>query len=147
MNGELFVLEVNPRASRTLPFVCKATGFDWVKPAIHAMLGRSFKSQGLTAPSIYPRDFNHISVNEVVFPFLKFPGVDVLLGPEMKSTGEVMGVGKDFSEAFVKGLLAAGHELPKSGNVFVSVRDADKARVLDICTRLKALGYRVIATH
>jgi len=146
-NGELFVLEVNPRASRTLPFVCKATGADWVRPAIYAMLGRNFRTQQVVSPPLHPKAFQHYSVKEVVFPFLKFPGVDVLLGPEMKSTGEVMGIGEDFSEAFVKGLLAAGNRLPKTGTVFVSVRDSDKPKVLEICSKLKTLGYRIVATH
>lgn len=147
LEGEIFVLEVNPRASRTLPFVCKALGKDWVRVGVHAMLGKSFKEQKVQAPSIFPRDFQHYSVKEVVFPFLKFPGVDVLLGPEMKSTGEVMGVGEDFAEAFVKGLIAAGHRLPKTGQVFVSVRDADKPKILDICEELKNLGFKIVATH
>jgi carbamoyl-phosphate synthase large subunit len=111
------------------------------------MLGRSFKEQRLVAPSLKPRDFTHYSVKEVVFPFLKFPGTDVILGPEMKSTGEVMGVGADFNEAFVKGLLAAGHRMPREGQVFVSVKDSDKPRVLDICLKLKNLGFRIISTH
>ncbi len=147
MHNELFVLEVNPRASRTLPFVCKATGLNWVRPAIHAILGRSFKEQNLVAPALHPKDFSHYSVKEVVFPFIKFPGSDILLGPEMKSTGEVMGVGADFSEAFVKGLIAAGQKLPRSGQVFVSVRDSDKPKIIDICAKLKALGFRIVSTH
>ena len=146
-DNELFVLEVNPRASRTLPFVCKATGVDWVRAGIHAILGKTFKEQGLKEPPVHPKFFKHYSVKEVVFPFLKFPGVDVLLGPEMKSTGEVMGVGSDFSEAFVKGLLASGHRLPKTGTVFVSVRDSDKPKVVAICQTLKNLGYRIVSTH
>jgi carbamoyl-phosphate synthase large subunit len=144
---EIFVLEVNPRASRTLPFVCKATGIDWMKRGVWAMLGKTFKEQGITAPPVQPTAFKHFAVKQVVFPFLKFPGVDVLLGPEMKSTGEVMGVGEDFAEAFVKGLLSAGQKIPKSGTVFVSVKDSDKARVLDICSKLKMLGYKIVATH
>ncbi|MBN8555303.1 MAG: carbamoyl-phosphate synthase large subunit [Deltaproteobacteria bacterium] len=145
--NELYVLEVNPRASRTLPFVCKATGTDWVRAGIHAMLGKTFKEQELVPPPLYPADFQHYSVKAVVFPFLKFPGVDVLLGPEMKSTGEVMGVGEDFSEAFMKALIASSHRLPKSGSVFVSVRDSDKEKLIEICQKLKALGFRLIATH
>jgi len=145
--NEIFVLEVNPRASRTLPFVCKATGVDWVRAGVLGMLGSSFKSQGLEAPPIHPAAFKHMSVKEVVFPFLKFPGVDVLLGPEMKSTGEVMGIGSDFSEAFMKGLLAAGQKMPKSGTVFVSVKDSDKPKVIEVCSKLKMLGYRIMATH
>jgi len=145
--NEIYILEVNPRASRTLPFVCKATGFDWVRAGVHGMLGRTFKEQRLQPPPVHPNAFKHYSVKEVVFPFLKFPGVDVLLGPEMKSTGEVMGVGEDFAEAFMKGLLAAGQRMPKSGTVFVSVKDSDKPRVLEICSKLKMLGYRIISTH
>lgn len=147
LDGDLYVLEVNPRASRTLPFVCKALGKDWVKVGVHAMLGKSFKEQGVSAPSVYPKDFSFYSVKEVVFPFLKFPGADILLGPEMKSTGEVMGTGADFAEAFVKGLLAAGHRLPKQGQVFVSVKDEDKPKVVEICEELKNLGFMIIATH
>jgi carbamoyl-phosphate synthase large subunit len=147
LDGEIFVLEVNPRASRTLPFVCKALGTDWVRVGTHAMLGKSFKEQKVKAPSVFPKDFLHYSVKEVVFPFLKFPGVDVLLGPEMKSTGEVMGVGEDFAEAFVKGLIAAGHRLPKTGQVFLSVRDADKPKIVEICEELKSLGFKIVATH
>ncbi len=146
-NNEVFVLEVNPRASRTLPFVCKATGFDWVRAGIFGMLGKTFKEQGILAPPVHPNAFRHYSVKEVVFPFLKFPGVDVLLGPEMKSTGEVMGIGEDFAEAFMKGLLAANHRMPKSGTVFVSVKDSDKPKILDICSKLKMLGFRIVSTH
>ncbi len=145
--NEIFILEVNPRASRTLPFVCKATGTNWVRHGVHALLGKSFRIQKMKRPPLHPRFFPYISVKEVVFPFLKFPGVDVLLGPEMKSTGEVMGIGKDFSEAFMRGLLGSGHRIPKSGNVFVSVKDSDKPKVLKLCQILKSLGYRLIATH
>lgn len=144
--SEIFVLEVNPRASRTLPFVCKATGEDWVKIGTAAILGRSFKSQAVKAPSLFPRDFSRYAVKQVVFPFLRFPGVDVLLGPEMKSTGEVMAFGGDFNEAFVKGLLASNHRLKKSGTAFVSVRDDDKSKIFDICLKLKSLGFRLVAT-
>ena len=144
---EIYVLEVNPRASRTLPFVCKATGIDWMKIGVWGMLGKTFKEQGVTAPPVQPTAFKHFAVKQVVFPFLKFPGVDVLLGPEMKSTGEVMGVGEDFAEAFVKGLLSASQKIPKSGTVFVSVKDSDKPRVLEICSKLKMLGYKIVASH
>lgn len=147
VENELYVLEVNPRASRTMPYVCKATGFDWVNVAVKAMLGTNFKAQGISQPDLRPEKQNFYSVKEVVFPFLKFPNVDVLLGPEMKSTGEVMGIGEDFSEAFVKGLLAAGQRLPKAGAVFVSVRDDDKPKIVDLCSRLKTLGYRLVSTH
>jgi carbamoyl-phosphate synthase large subunit len=145
--NDLYVLEVNPRASRTLPFVCKATGIDWVKAGVSAILGQSLKSQGLQAPPVHPAAFKQMSVKEVVFPFLKFPGVDVLLGPEMKSTGEVMGIGEDFTEAFMKGLLATQHRIPKTGTVFVSVKDSDKPRILEVCAKLKMLGFRIVATH
>jgi carbamoyl-phosphate synthase large subunit len=147
MNDQIYVLEVNPRASRTLPFVCKATGVDWIEPAVFAMLGKSFRQQKLYPPALFPEDFKHWSVKQVVFPFKKFPGTDVLLGPEMKSTGEVMGIGEDFSEAFVKGLLGSGHHLPREGQVFVSVKDSDKPKVLDLCSKLKELGFRIVATH
>lgn len=145
--GEIYILEVNPRASRTLPFVCKATGRDWVKIGTAAILGQSFEAQGLKDYQYRSADIPHFSVKQVVFPFLKFPGVDVLLGPEMKSTGEVMSVGFDFNEAFVKSALAAHHQLPKTGTAFVSVRDRDKPKVLEICQRLKRLGFRIVATH
>lgn len=145
--NQAYVLEVNPRASRTLPYVCKATGMDWVKVATGAMLGRSFKEQEVSAPDLKPEAFEFYSVKQVVFPFLKFPNVDVLLGPEMKSTGEVMSLGKDFNEAFVKGLLAANHRLPKSGTAFVSVRDEDKPKILEVARQLKSLGFRIVATH
>jgi carbamoyl-phosphate synthase large subunit len=145
--NDFYVLEVNPRASRTLPFVCKATGQDWVKAGTYAMLGRSFKEQEIEEPRLSREEMEHIAVKQVVFPFLKFPGVDVLLGPEMKSTGEIMAVGKDFQEAFAKGLLASNHKLPRYGTAFVSVKDGDKNRVLDICHQLKKLGFRIVATH
>lgn len=145
--NELYVLEVNPRASRTMPFVCKASAFDWVKAATKAILGQSFKAQALPEPILMAQPGKPFAVKQVVFPFLKFPGVDVLLGPEMKSTGEIMCLGKDFNEAFVKGLLASNHRLPKSGTAFVSVRDQDKPRVIEICQRLKSNGFRIVATH
>ncbi|TVQ76629.1 MAG: carbamoyl-phosphate synthase large subunit [Bradymonadales bacterium] len=143
-DSEIFVLEVNPRASRTIPFVCKATGIDWIELAIRAMLGEridhQLKSIDLKPPSL-------VSVKQVVFPFLKFPGVDVLLGPEMKSTGEVMAVGSSFEEAFVKGLLSSNHRLSKDGSAFVSVKDSDKPKVVKLCRELKRLGYRIVCTH
>lgn len=145
--NQIYVIEVNPRASRTIPFVCKATGQDWVRVATKAMLGQTFKEQGVEAPDLSREKFNYSAVKQVVFPFLKFPGVDVLLGPEMKSTGEVMAIGEDFNEAFVKGLLASNHRLPRTGTAFVSVRNQDKARVVDICSQLKKLGFRILATY
>src|SRR5678815_4093557 len=117
----IYVLEVNPRASRTVPYVSKATGIQLAKVAARCMAGQSLKSQGVTKEVTPP----YFSVKEAVFPFVKFPGVDTILGPEMKSTGEVMGVGHTFAEAFVKSQLAAGVKLPKGGKAFLSVRDQD----------------------
>ena len=140
---EIYVLEVNPRASRTVPFVSKATGMPLAKIAARCMVGQSLSSQGVTAmkrPGYY-------SVKEAVFPFIKFPGVDPLLGPEMKSTGEVMGVGDTFGEAFAKTQLAAGEKLPESGLAFISVRDADKPAAQAVARDLARLGFRLCATH
>lgn len=138
----LYVLEVNPRASRTIPFVSKATGIPWAKVATRVMLGRSLESQGLTR-EIIPR---HVSVKESVFPFLRFPGVDTLLGPEMKSTGEVMGIDRDFGSAFAKSQLAAGMDLPLSGTVFISVKDGDKGLIVSTAQKLARLGFQIVAT-
>ena len=138
----IYVLEVNPRASRTVPFVSKATGVPLAKVAARCMAGQSLAAQGvLEVPK--PKFF---SVKESVFPFAKFPGVDPLLGPEMKSTGEVMGSGLSFGEAFYKASLAASVELPSSGRAFISVRDADKAGIVDVARRLIAAGFTLIAT-
>jgi carbamoyl-phosphate synthase large subunit len=137
------VLEVNPRASRTVPFVSKATGRPLAKIAARCMAGRTLAEQRVIG-EIVPRYF---SVKEAVFPFIKFPGVDTILGPEMKSTGEVMGVGETFPEAFTKSQLAAGVHLPESGAVFVSVKNGDKARAIDIARRLHALGFAIVATR
>ncbi|MDP2805801.1 MAG: carbamoyl-phosphate synthase large subunit, partial [Gallionellaceae bacterium] len=129
IQGEtVYVLEVNPRASRTVPFVSKATGVSLAKIAARCMAGQSLAQQNVTKEIIPP----YYSVKEAVFPFIKFPGVDTILGPEMKSTGEVMGVGETFAEAFVKSQLAASVKLPKSGKVFISVREADKAGVVEV---------------
>jgi carbamoyl-phosphate synthase large subunit len=138
----LYVLEVNPRASRTIPFVSKATGIPWAKVATRVMLGRSLADQGLTQ-EIVPR---HLSIKESVFPFLRFPGVDTLLGPEMKSTGEVMGIDQDFGLAFAKSQLAAGSSLPLSGTVFISVKDQDKKLILSTARKLAHLGFKILAT-
>ncbi|HUH88069.1 MAG TPA: carbamoyl-phosphate synthase large subunit [Pusillimonas sp.] len=142
-NGDVYVLEVNPRASRTVPFVSKATGLQLAKIAARAMAGSSLESQGVTK-QIVP---SYFSVKEAVFPFVKFPGVDTILGPEMKSTGEVMGVGESFGEAFVKSQLAAGVVLPESGVAFISVRDQDKPRAVEVARGLIALGFKVVATR
>ncbi|RSZ35290.1 MULTISPECIES: carbamoyl-phosphate synthase large subunit [unclassified Variovorax] len=138
----IYVLEVNPRASRTVPYVSKATGIQLAKVAARCMAGQSLKSQGVTKEVTPP----YFSVKEAVFPFVKFPGVDTILGPEMKSTGEVMGVGKTFGEAFVKSQLGAGTHLPKSGKVFISVKNNDKARAVEVARGLAKLGFELIAT-
>jgi carbamoyl-phosphate synthase large subunit len=142
-DGTVYVLEVNPRASRTVPYVSKATGLPLAKIAARCMVGRSLREQGVRGEVIPP----YYSVKEAVFPFIKFPGVDTILGPEMKSTGEVMGVGESFAEAFVKSQLAAGVKLPSSGKVFISVKNADKPRMVDIARALHELGFEIIATR
>ena len=142
-DDEVYVLEVNPRASRTVPFVSKATGLQLAKIAARCMAGQSLASQGITKEVVPP----YYSVKEAVFPFAKFPGVDTILGPEMKSTGEVMGVGKTFPEAFVKAQMASSVILPKSGKVFLSVKDSDKAKAVDMARQLHLAGYQLIATR
>jgi len=139
---DVYVLEVNPRASRTVPFVSKACGLQLAKIAARCMAGQSLKSQGVTKEVIPP----YFSVKEAVFPFIKFPGVDTILGPEMKSTGEVMGVGATFAEAFVKSQLGASAKLPKGGRAFISVRNEDHQKVVDIAKDLANLGFTLVAT-
>jgi carbamoyl-phosphate synthase large subunit len=139
----VFVLEVNPRASRTVPFVSKAIGVPLAKIAARIMVGRKLKEMGLTR-EILPK---HVSVKEAVFPFNKFPGVDTILGPEMKSTGEVMGIDDYFGLAFAKAQLAAGMRLPKTGQVFISVRDDDKEAAAFIARRLYRIGFQIVATR
>ena len=139
---EIYLLEVNPRASRTVPFVSKATGVQLAKVAARCMAGTSLEDQGFTKEVIPENYF----VKEAVFPFIKFPGVDTLLGPEMKSTGEVMGVGVTFGEAYGKALDGGGSALPESGKVLLSVRDADKRRVLAVARDLVGLGFTLAAT-
>ncbi|MGC9196049.1 MAG: carbamoyl-phosphate synthase large subunit [Syntrophobacteraceae bacterium] len=141
-NGEVFILEVNPRASRTVPFVSKAIGRPLAKLATRVMLGQSLREVGLER-EIVPA---HISVKEAVFPFSRFPKVDTLLSPEMKSTGEVMGIGETFGIAFAKAQAATGYELPKSGTVFISVHDGDKAKALSAAKKFTELGFKLIAT-
>jgi carbamoyl-phosphate synthase large subunit len=144
--GDVYVLEVNPRASRTVPFVGKATGLQLAKVAALAMVGKTLREQGLRGT---PRP-GHVSVKEAVFPFARFRGVDTVLGPEMKSTGEVMGVAADFYSAFWKAQAAAGNTLPREGDklcAFVSVKDADKPGAADVCRRLVDLGFEVLATR
>ena len=141
---QLYILEVNPRASRTVPFVSKATSRPLAKVAARCMIGQSLVEQGVLS-TIVP---SYFSVKEAVFPFAKFPGVDVLLGPEMKSTGEVMGVGDSFGEAFGKAQLAAGNPLPEPGKAFISVRDADKRdSLISVCKGLLNSGFELLATR
>ena len=141
-NETVFIIEVNPRASRTVPFVSKAMGQSWAKVAARVMAGKSLDDMGIV-DEIVPQ---HVSVKESVFPFAKFPGVDTLLGPEMKSTGEVMGIGDSFGAAFAKAQIAAGTILPTSGKAFLSVRDEDKAGAVDIARRLTEAGMTIVAT-
>jgi carbamoyl-phosphate synthase large subunit len=142
-NGNVFVLEVNPRASRTVPYVSKATGLPLAKIAARAMLGSSLDQQNI-GDEISPP---YYSVKEAVFPFVKFPGVDTILGPEMKSTGEVMGVGESFAEAFVKSQLGAGVKLPTSGCAFISVKNSDKPAMVEIARMLHELGFKILASR
>ena len=142
-NGDVYVLEVNPRASRTVPFVAKATGVPIAKIGARVMAGETLASFNL-APAA---TLGHVAVKEAVFPFDRFPGVDTILGPEMKSTGEVMGIDTDFERAFAKSQLGSGNALPTEGAVFVSVRDRDKPAMVDLARRLTALGFHVFATR
>jgi carbamoyl-phosphate synthase large subunit len=141
--GDVYVLEVNPRASRTVPYVSKATGLQLAKIAARAMAGQTLAAQGITKEVVPP----YFSVKEAVFPFVKFPGVDTILGPEMKSTGEVMGVGMSFGEAFVKSQLGAGVRLPESGTVFISVKNQDKPLAVEVARGLHVLGFKLVATR
>ena len=140
---EVFVLEVNPRASRTVPFVSKSIGVSLAKVAARCMVGTSLKDQGFTEEIRH----SHVSVKEAVFPFNKFPGVDPILSPEMKSTGEVMGIGDGFAEAFAKATLAAGEILPTSGRAFISVTDSDKQGAVEVAQELVNLGFSLVATR
>ena len=146
-DGDIYVLEVNPRASRTVPFVAKVTGIPVAKIAARIMAGETLASFHLKRQSFEFAQATHVGVKEAVFPFARFgPAVDTVLGPEMKSTGEVMGIDRDYNVAFVKSQLGGGSRLPKSGTVFVSVKDADKPRILDTVRLMAALGFRVLAT-
>ncbi|MBL8511731.1 MAG: carbamoyl-phosphate synthase large subunit, partial [Betaproteobacteria bacterium] len=140
--SKVYVLEVNPRASRTVPFVSKATSLPLAKIAARCMAGKTLREQGITHEIVPP----YYSVKEAVFPFIKFPGVDTILGPEMKSTGEVMGVGGSFAEAFVKSQLGAGVRLPSDGKAFLSVRNRDKVKIEEIARSLLDLGFSLVAT-
>ena len=141
-DGEIHVLEVNPRASRTVPFVAKAIGLPIARVAARVMAGEALAGFGLEE-----RPLGHVAVKEAVFPFARFPGVDVILGPEMKSTGEVMGLDQDFGRAFAKAQLAAGGVLPEGGRAFISVRDRDKPQAVELGRRLAALGFSLVATR
>ncbi len=143
-NETVYVLEVNPRASRTVPFVSKSIGIPIAKMAMRILLGASLKELGLLD---LPAGHRYVSVKEAVFPFRKFQGVDTLLGPEMKSTGEVMGIGEKFGKAFLDAQEAAGMTLPRSGTVFISVSDQDKAAIVSVAQSLASLGFRIVATH
>ncbi len=139
---EVFVLEVNPRASRTVPFVSKATGVSWARIAAKVMIQPQLSDLGVTQ-TVIP---THTSVKESVFPFSKFPGVDVILGPEMRSTGEVMGIDPGFPIAFAKAQMAADTILPSKGKVFLSVRDSNKPQIIDIARTLIEMGFELFTT-
>ncbi len=141
-DGKVFVIEVNPRASRTVPFVSKVMGIQYAKVAARLMIGRTLAELGVVETSV-----PHVGVKESVFPFMKFPGVDTILGPEMRSTGEVMGIDYGFAEAFAKSQIAAGNALPRGGRAFLSVRNEDKAAAGEIARRLVALGFTLVATR
>jgi carbamoyl-phosphate synthase large subunit len=141
-DGAVYVLEVNPRASRTVPFVAKATGRPLAKIAAKLMVGVTLDELGVT-DGFLPM---HVAVKESVFPFNKFPGVDTILGPEMRSTGEVMGIAQSFALAFDKSLSAAGSALPSRGRVFISVKDDDKEQACHVARRLRNLGFSIVAT-
>jgi carbamoyl-phosphate synthase large subunit len=141
-DDEIHVLEVNPRASRTVPFVAKVVGLPIAGIAAEVMAGKKLASFGLKRPRL-----EHIAVKEAVFPFARFPGVDTVLGPEMRSTGEVMGIDKDYAIAFAKSQLGGGCKLPLTGTVFVSVKDSDKDKVVEPIRQLANMGFRVIATR
>ena len=142
-NNVIYLLEVNPRASRTVPFVSKATGVPLAKIAARVMVGETLAQQGFVNQRIPP----YYSVKESVFPFIKFAGADPILGPEMKSTGEVMGIGRSFGEAYAKAQLASGVVLPQKGTALISVRDRDKDGAIDLAKLLVARGFEIVATH
>ncbi|MBF0328250.1 MAG: carbamoyl-phosphate synthase large subunit [Nitrospirae bacterium] len=141
-DNEVFILEVNPRGSRTIPYVSKATGIPLAKMAAKTMVGKTLKELGLTAD----KKINHVAVKEAVFPFDKFPGVDTILGPEMKSTGEVMGIDEDFGLAYAKAQAASNNKIPADGKIFISVKDKDKPRTVAIAKKLLSMGFSLVAT-
>ncbi|RMF90008.1 MAG: carbamoyl phosphate synthase large subunit, partial [Methanobacteriota archaeon] len=142
-DGRVYVLEANPRASRTVPYVSKATGAPLAKIATRVMMGQSLREQGYVGE----RKIRHVAVKEAVFPFLKLPGVDPVLSPEMKSTGEVMGIDFDYGLAYYKSQVAAGNPLPKGGKVFISVKKQDAPRIAPIARKLSQLGFEILATE
>jgi carbamoyl-phosphate synthase large subunit len=141
-HGKVYILEVNPRASRTVPFVSKASGIPWAKVATRVMLGKTLKQLGISKEAAT----NNVAVKESVFPFVRFPGVDAILGPEMKSTGEVMGIDSSFGMAFAKSQIAAGQKLPLKGNVLITVRDEDKRKIIFLSKKLVDMGFKLFAT-
>jgi carbamoyl-phosphate synthase large subunit len=141
-DNEIFILEVNPRGSRTIPYVSKATGVPLAKMAAKVMMGKSLKELGLTKE----KEIKHVAVKEAVFPFDKFPGVDTILGPEMKSTGEVMGIDLDFGLAYAKAQAASNNKIPTSGKIFISVKDKDKPHTVGLAQKLIGLGFQLVAT-
>jgi carbamoyl-phosphate synthase large subunit len=142
-DNKIYILEVNPRASRTVPFIAKATGVPLAKIAARCVIGKTLKQQGCTKEPV----ISYFAVKQVVFPFARFPNVDPLLGPEMRSTGEVMGIGKTFGEAFAKGQLSTGQIMPKTGRVFISVRDSDKKYVAKLASDFHKFGFEIVATR
>lgn len=140
--GEVYILEVNPRASRTVPFVSKAIGVPLAKLATKIMTGMSLEELGFTRERVLP----HVAVKEAILPFTKFPGTDPLLGPEMKSTGEVMGIGRSFGQAFAKSQMSHNGGLPRRGTVFISVKDKDKPAAVRLARDLSELGFSIVAT-
>ena len=140
-DDKVYVIEVNPRASRTVPFISKSKGIPLAKLATKVMLGKKIKSFNLNQ-----NNKNYVTVKESVFPFDRFPGEDIILGPEMKSTGEVMGVDKNFPMAFLKSQMAAGNKLPERGSIFISVRDEDKENILLLCQVIEKIDFKIYAT-
>ena len=146
-DGTIYILEVNPRASRTVPFVAKATGIPIAKIAARLMAGEKLFAFDLPDDRTHMKDLKHVAVKEAVFPFARFAGVDILLGPEMKSTGETMGLDRHFAAAFAKGFIGSGSTLPRSGTVFLSVKDRDKPMAATITQELLQLGFEVVCTR
>jgi carbamoyl-phosphate synthase large subunit len=146
-DATIYVLEVNPRASRTVPFVSKATGIPWAKVAARVMAGKTLEELGIDKDARHRHRKRHVAVKEAVFPFSRFPGVDPILGPEMRSTGETMGIDADFPMAYYKSQLAAGTVIPQSGSVFITVRDEDKPEAAELAERLSKLGFHLWATR